>query len=369
MSANQTALSHQSVPSAAERVFSLLELFEPVLQDLPIQDLITAAHVSRAFSNNISSSKLLRQRILDWRNMSLNELVLQDTQSIPTGTVGSRDFDYPYLRTKQPAWLFHTECEDAILITYRCHRPQPRIKTKNSNSNIDTDNSHRKEEYFLYIPLSPTLPIHTLHLSNLTISHSTYTFTATWTSNSRPNSNSIPFLTQSFSSALLTYVIRQPRPLHQDPTHMYTYLQTWYASSPADISINWKAWAEHEWKLNPPDEDGDQRTWLQWKMRAVGKMRKEGTKARREEDVEVLDVRGTNRECFHVAADLTFKPRHGHIRDGSQTDLALNLQATNVKWYGKSVRLTTRSSDPQTLKPAGNVANAQTSTGNLLAGG
>lgn len=71
---------------------------------------------------------------------------------------------------------------------------------------------------------------------------------------------------------------------------MYSYFQTWYASSPANISIDWKAWAEHELKLKPPDEDGDQRTWLQWKMRAGGKMRKEGH--RREGDVEVLDVRG-----------------------------------------------------------------------------
>lgn len=75
------------------------------------------------------------------------------------------------------------------------------------------------------------------------------------------------------------------------------------------------------------------------------------------------------RDCFHVTGDPSFKPRHGHLRDGSQTDLALNLQDTNVRWYGKPVLLTTRVLESQSLKPAGDVAIDPTSSGSLHAGG
>lgn len=241
-------------PSPAERVFSLLELFEPIVVGLSIQDLIAASHVSRAFLNNISSSLSLRQRILEWRNMGLNELVFQDTQGVPTGTVASRSLDYPYLRINQAPWLFHTEYDDGVLIVYRC------VEDK---------------EYFLFLPFSAKEPIYALRMSSLSLDHATYKFMVTWTS--RVSGQVV--LAKDFDGKLITYLIRLPRAPHQDPTHMYCYLQTWYANA-----ANWHHWAEKHVKLTPPKETSDRKTWFQWRLRGHG----QGSYIARRTDVERL---------------------------------------------------------------------------------
>lgn len=282
--------------SAAERVFSLLELFEPIILELSIQDLITASHVSCAFLNNISSSKPLRNKILKWRNMSLNELVLEDTQGIPTGTVASRNFDYPYIRTKQAPWLFHTEYDDGVLITYRCSADQ---------------------EYHLYLPLSEKESIYALRMAQLSLNHANYKFKVTWTS--RVSGQVV--LAKDYDGKLITYLMRMPRAPHEDPTHMYCYLQTWYSNA------NWHHWAESHLKLTPPTELSDRKTWFQWKVKGKG-----NAFYHRRMDVEQLSTKASP---SIVSKDSTFKNRHGHIRDGAQTELNLNYQDSMITAYTK----------------------------------
>lgn len=287
-------------PSPAERVFSLLELFEPIVVGLSIQDLIAASHVSRAFLNNISSSLSLRQRILEWRNMGLNELVFQDTQGVPTGTVASRSLDYPYLRINQAPWLFHTEYDDGVLIVYRC------VEDK---------------EYFLFLPFSAKEPMYALRMSSLSLDHATYKFMVTWTS--RVSGQVV--LAKDFDGKLITYLIRLPRAPHQDPTHMYCYLQTWYANA-----ANWHHWAEKHVKLTPPKETSDRKTWFQWRLRGHG----QGSYIARRTDVERLLLASS---ASVRSKDLTFKNRHVHIRDGAQTEMDLNYQDSYVANHSKHV--------------------------------
>ncbi|WPB01421.1 uncharacterized protein RHO25_006047 [Cercospora beticola] len=294
----------------AERVFSLLELCEPILEELPIQDLIRVSHVSRAFFTKISSSKLLRQRILRWRECDLNDLALNDDYaSFPTGFVSSFDFDTPYLRTREPPWIFHTmfgyghglryeerknlSAENGILVIYRCTEA---------------------EEYFVYVPFSVKFPVMALRLSKLVFDHASYTFTPSWSSRLEDwNGDLRPVFTESYQGRT------------DYSAFSFAYFQTWYTTDiatstssslasermantemPTRNTVNWKHWAQVHGKFQPlPDKKRGWKTWLQHKGRKIKPSEKTAKSIRT--DVEELDLKCEVLHSFVGAAlDFTF---------------------------------------------------------------
>lgn len=294
--------------SPAERVFSLLELCEPILEELPIQDLIRVSRVSRTFLTNLSSSKLLRQRILRWRECDLNDLALNDDYaSFPTGFVSSFDFDTPYLRTREPPWIFHTvfgyghglhdeerknlSAENGILVIYRCTEA---------------------EEYFVYVPFSIKFPVMALRLSKLVFDHASYTFKASWSSRLEDwNGDSKPAFTESYQGR------------RDYSAFVFAYFQTWYTTDIAtsgssslasermantEIStrnaVNWKHWAQVYGKVQPlPEGKRGWKTWLQHKGRKIRPSEKTAKSIMT--DAEELDLKCEFLHSF-VGAALDF---------------------------------------------------------------
>ncbi|KAM3419922.1 hypothetical protein BST61_g3242 [Cercospora zeina] len=321
-------------PSPAERVFSLLELCEPILSDLPIQDLIRSSHISRASLNTISSSKPLRSKLLCWRKCDLNMLALMaDYFSFPTGFVSCYDFDAPgLLRLREAPWIFHT--------VVGCQKYEEEEEEEEVCS--------EEEEYFVHVPFSMEERVRALRLAGLVFDHEKFMFVASWVENFGYGDTKT-ILTQAFRGR----------------GYMFEYFQTWYTMDSARVgstlssskekkiireektatrnAVDWKRWAQINGGEIPaplPVRRG-WKTWLQrkgWRGRTTSS--EKISRNVRRTDVEDLDLdfSGSMPEVSNPPVEeVEFINRHGHIRDGYQTDLRLHLQRSYILKYSNYI--------------------------------